>query len=100
MVTILHELTILCSYSPPVGTGERMSGLGATTFALSRSRSGGRKSGSLVLFVGEGSEGTGDRDALDEVGESGGSIIDSSMIQQPGEFLTSKTTKFPRKMFT
>ena len=53
----------------------RVSEDGTGAFAPSRSRFGGKKSGSLVRFVGEGSEGTGDRDSRDEVGEAGGSII-------------------------
>lgn len=61
-------------------------GLGADELAP-KSRSGGRKSGSLVRFIGEGIEGTGEMDpleealdcdeALEEVGESGGSMITS-----------------------
>lgn len=65
-------LTIFWSYSPPASTGESISGLGAFDTSLN-SKSGGRKSGSLAGFMGEGMEGTGERDALEEVGESGGS---------------------------
>ena len=52
-----------------------MPGLGAAPVAPSKFKSGGRKSGSLVRLTGEGMEGTGERDALDEVGESGGSMV-------------------------
>lgn len=70
-----------------------MSGLGACTVAP-KSRSGGRKSGSLVRFIGEGIEGTGERDALDEVGESGGSSMVDELVQDNKE-TTTHQNNFP-----
>lgn len=82
--------------------GDKIPGLVSEVFALSpKSRSGGRKSGSLARFTGEGIEGTGDRDdaldeALDEVGESGGGSM-ISRARDTKQEVKLKTTKFPRK---
>lgn len=65
--------------------GDKIPGLGADELAP-KSRFGGRKSGSLVRFIGEGIEGTGERDALDEVGESGGES-GGSMIRVLGSII-------------
>lgn len=93
-----HQLTIFCSYSPVPSVGDKIPGLGADEICP-KSRSGGRKSGSLVRFIGEGIEGTGERDALDEaldeVGESGGSMNDI-WNDSSNLYAADRTTKLPR----